>query len=140
MQEWESYMSGLGDSSVSMPTNIFEAQELLGGEDGELYLGSRPVGTNKVAMVGWVVNMRTPEYPEGREVVVISNDVTVQSGSFGVEEDEFFYKCSAYARERGLPRVYLACNAGARIGLVEELKSKINIKFTDPSNPAKGFD
>lgn len=30
--------------------------------------------------------MRTPEYPDGREVVVIANDVTFQSGSFGVKE------------------------------------------------------
>ena len=136
--DWESYIASIGSGEV--PETVFESQELLEGADGELYLGSRPVGTNKVAMVGWLVNMKTPEYPNGREVVVIANDVTVQSGSFGVEEDEFFYKASAYARERGLPRVYLACNAGARIGLVDELKSKINIKFTDPANPAKGFD
>lgn len=140
VQEWESYVDGLGDSSISMPNGVFEAQELLEGEDGELYLGSRPVGSNKVAMVGWLVKMKTPEYPEGREVVVVSNDVTVQSGSFGVEEDEFFFKASKYARDAKIPRVYLACNAGARIGLVEELKSKINIKFTDESNPSKGFE
>ncbi|KAH8064114.1 acetyl-CoA carboxylase [Aureococcus anophagefferens] len=34
----------------------------------------------------------TPEYPEGREVVIVANDVTYQSGSFGVSEDDFFYK------------------------------------------------
>jgi acetyl-CoA carboxylase/biotin carboxylase 1 len=72
--------------------------------------------------------------------VVIANDVTVQSGSFGVEEDEMYYKASKFARERKIPRIYIACNAGARIGLVDELKSKINIKFNDPQNPAKGFE
>ena len=55
-------------------------------------------------------------------MVVIANDVTVQSGSFGVKEDDFFEAASLYARERGLPRVYIACNSGARIGLVESLK------------------
>ena len=32
---------------------------------------------------------------------MIANDVTVQSGSFGVQEDDFFFKASVYARERG---------------------------------------
>lgn len=141
VNEWEKYIDSLGpNSGVEMPSNLFKSTEFLEGDDGELYLGSRPVGTNKVAMVAWLVKMKTPEYPEGREVVVVANDVTVQSGSFGVEEDELFFKASKYARENKLPRVYLACNAGARIGLVDELKSKINIKFTDPKNPAKGFD
>ena len=36
--------------------------------------------------------MKTPEYPGGHEVVFIANDVTVQSGSFGVEEDEHYLK------------------------------------------------
>jgi acetyl-CoA carboxylase / biotin carboxylase 1 len=139
--EWDSYISSISPASgVEVPASVFESQEFLEGSDGELYLGPRPVGTNKVAMVAWLLNMKTPEYPNGREVVLIANDVTVQSGSFGVEEDELFFKASKYARERGLPRVYIACNAGARIGLVEELKPKIKIKFTDPENPAKGFD
>ena len=138
--EWEAYAENAGSDAVAMPGDIFDAQELLEASDGSLSPGSRPVGSNKVAMVSWLVNMKTPEYPEGREVVVISNDVTVQSGSFGVEEDEHFFKASEYARERKLPRVYIACNAGARIGLVEELKPKLQIKFTDEANPAKGFD
>ena len=139
--EWDEHISSLpGKADVKTPENLFASQELLEGEDGELYLGSRPVGTNKVGMVGWLVSMKTPEYPEGRDVVVISNDVTVQSGSFGVEEDEFYYKASEYARKNGLPRVYIACNAGARIGLVDDLKSKINIKFVDPEVPSKGFE
>ena len=44
----------------------------------------RIVGTNKIGMLAWHVTMKTPEYPDGREIVVIANDVTVQSGSFGV--------------------------------------------------------
>ena len=136
--EWDAYNADI--SSSSTPEDVFESQELLEGADGDLYLGTRPVGTNSVAMVAWVVRMKTPEYPNGREVVLIANDVTVQSGSFGVEEDEVFYKASSYARERGIPRVFIACNAGARIGLVDELKAKLNIKFSDPENPSKGFD
>ena len=38
---------------------------------------------------------------------MIANDVTVQSGSFGVQEDDFFFKASVYARERGTKQYYL---------------------------------
>ena len=137
--EWSEYLKETGMMG-DIPATLFESQEFIEGPDGELTLGSRPIGTNKIGMVGWLLNMKTPEYPEGREVVVIANDVTVQSGSFGVEEDEFFYMASKYARERKLPRIYIACNAGARIGLVDELKDKLNIKFADPENPSKGFE
>ena len=138
--EWNEYTSALPEGSVSVPPNLFSSQELIEGSDGKLELGSRPVGTNKVGMVAWLINMKTPEYPEGRDVVVVANDVTVQSGSFGVEEDEMYYKASVFAREREIPRVYIACNAGARIGLVEELKPMLNIKFNDAENPSKGFE
>ncbi|KAL7542231.1 hypothetical protein ACHAXR_013354, partial [Thalassiosira sp. AJA248-18] len=141
IQEWDAYLSGLdGSSASSTPTNVFEAQELLDGDDGELVLGKREIGTNKVGMVAWVVKMKTPEYSEGREVVFIANDVTVQSGSFGVPEDELFFKASKYARENKIPRVYIACNSGARIGLVDDLKPKFDIKFVDEANPSKGFE
>jgi len=133
-------LNDLDDNSKSIPAGLYSSQELIEDEDGNLVPGSRPIGTNKIGMVSWIVNMKTPEYPEGRDVVFIANDVTVQSGSFGVEEDEHYLKASQYARAHGLPRVYIACNAGARIGLVDELKPKFQIKFTDPESPAKGFD
>ena len=41
-------------------------------------------------MIAWHASMKTPEYPQGRELVIIANDVTFQSGSFGVKEDDFF--------------------------------------------------
>jgi len=138
--EWNEHVESMPDGAVSAPKNLFESQELIEGPGGELTLGSRPVGTNTIGMVGWLVHMKTPEYPEGRDVVVIANDVTVQSGSFGVEEDEFYYKASVFARERKIPRLYIACNAGARIGLVDELKPMLKIKFNDPQNPTKGFE
>lgn len=138
--EWDEHIASLPYGTVSTPKNIFESQELYEDKDGKLILGSRPVGSNNIGMVAWLVTMKTPEYPEGRDVVVIANDVTVQSGSFGVEEDELYYKASVFARERKIPRVYIACNAGARIGLVEELKPMLNIKFIDPQNPNKGFE
>lgn len=45
-------------------------------------------------MIAWHASMKTPEYPQGRELVIIANDVTFQSGSFGVKEDDFFRVCT----------------------------------------------
>lgn len=128
-------------TKLDMPPTkeLFETKELVLGEDGELSAVSRPIGTNEIGMLAWHATMKTPEYPEGRDVVLISNDVTVQSGSFGVKEDDFFFKASEYARHRGIPRLYISCNSGARIGLVEELKPKFKVAFNDEGNPAAGF-
>ena len=34
--------------------------------------------------------MLTPQYPQGRDIIVISNDITHQIGSFGPKEDLLF--------------------------------------------------
>jgi acetyl-CoA carboxylase/biotin carboxylase 1 len=137
--EWDSYLRSLNNDD-KMPINLFQSQELLLDESGSLTLGKRDIGSNKVGMLAWLVTMKTPEYPEGRDVVFIANDVTVQSGSFGVEEDDMYYAASTYAREHKIPRVYIACNAGARIGLVDELKPLIKVKFINNNDPSKGFE
>ena len=41
------------------------------------------------------------------------------------------------AREEGLPRIYIAVNSGARIGLANEVKSLFKIAWVDPSTPDK---
>jgi len=140
VQRWGAY---LRDESAldSIPEDIFESKEILLTDDGTVELSNdRVVGTNDIGMVAWHCFMKTPEYPEGREMVVIANDVTVQSGSFGVKEDDFFEAASLYARERGLPRIYIACNSGARIGLVETLKPMFKVSWKDEANPAQGFE
>jgi hypothetical protein len=61
----------------------------------------------------------------------------VLPGSFGVAEDQFFKKATEYARQRGLPRVYIACNSGARVGLVDEIIPKLQVQWKDASDPSK---
>ena len=46
-------------------------------------------------------------------------------------------KASEVSRELGLPRVYIAANSGARIGLAQELKSLFKVAWVDPSAPDK---
>ena len=138
--EWRNYLSGAGEGDV--PVDMFRAEELLlNPEDGTLGRAeaSRIAGSNDIGMVAWECFMKTPEYPEGRQVVLVGNDCTFMSGSFGVKEDDFYYAVSKYAREKGLPRVYIASNSGARIGLVEELKPYFKVAWNDVSNPSLGF-
>jgi hypothetical protein len=83
-------------------------------------------------MVGWHVSLKTPQFPHGRPLIIVANDCTVQSGSFGIAEDEFFDKVSKYARGLGLPRLHIASNSGARIGLAEELKPYFKVRTAAP--------
>ncbi|CAM9330367.1 unnamed protein product [Chrysoparadoxa australica] len=144
IHDWDSYLNSVklaSDTPVltKMPPSLFESQELVMQRDGTVAPEFRLVGTNDIGMVAWQITMRTPEYPEGRELVVIANDVTFQSGSFGVKEDDFFKAASQYARNLGLPRIYLSSNSGARIGLVDDLKPKFQIAWNNDANPALGF-
>merc|ERR1719502_958442 len=134
VQQW---VAASGDFDV--PDGVFAAKELA-LQDGELVEVDRPVGENNVGMVAWLCTMKTPEYPEGREMVLIGSDVTVKAGSFGTIEDDVFCKASMLARSKGIPRVYIACNSGARLGAVEELKPLINVAWENPAEPQKGFE
>ncbi|CAE7605731.1 ACC1 [Symbiodinium natans] len=125
----------------SMPKELLNAVELvMDWSKMELVETERPEGSNDVGMLAWKLTMKTPEYPEGRVVVLIANDVTYQAGSFGVREDQFFQKASELARKQGLPRVYVSCNSGARVGLVEELKPLYKIQWWDEKDCGKGFE
>lgn len=91
----------------------------------------------QVGMVAFRMKMKTPEYPEGRDIVVICNDITHMIGSFGPQEDELFLKASELARAEGIPRIYIAANSGARIGLAEEIKHMFQVAWIDPADPYK---
>jgi len=88
-------------------------------------------------MVAFRMRMKTPEYPAGRVVVVICNDITHLIGSFGPREDELFLRASELARAEGVPRIYIAANSGARIGLAEEIRQMFQVAWIDPGDPYK---
>lgn len=83
------------------------------------------------------MTLRTPEYPAGREIIVISNDITHKIGSFGPQEDVLFQRASEMARESEIPRIYIAANSGARIGLAEEIRHMFHVAWQDPVDPYK---
>lgn len=142
-------------------------QDYLNG-DLELVQMHRGAGANDVGMVAWLMVLKTVEYPnvsfsnvynrvkildpnfflhvlfdcvfQGRQVVLIANDITHKAGSFGTREDVVFKMASEYARQMRIPRLYIAANSGARIGLSENVKKMFKVAFKDPARPDNGFD
>eukprot|EP00816_Leptocylindrus_hargravesii_P008467 CAMPEP_0196815990 /NCGR_PEP_ID=MMETSP1362-20130617/52962_1 /TAXON_ID=163516 /ORGANISM="Leptocylindrus danicus, Strain CCMP1856" /LENGTH=2323 /DNA_ID=CAMNT_0042193161 /DNA_START=128 /DNA_END=7099 /DNA_ORIENTATION=+ len=113
-------------------------QDYLNG-DLELAEMHRGAGANDVGMVAWLMTLKTTEYPEGRQVVLIANDITFKAGSFGTREDVVFKLASEFARAKRVPRLYVAANSGARIGTAEGVKKSFKVAFKDPSKPESGF-
>ncbi|KAL6179520.1 hypothetical protein ACLB2K_051035 [Fragaria x ananassa] len=99
----------------------------------------RPPGLNDVGMIAWFMEMSTPEFPSGRKILVVANDVTYKAGSFGPREDAFFFAVTELACAEKLPLIYLAANSGARIGVAEEVKSCFKVGWSDESSPERGF-
>ncbi|KAI9474788.1 acetyl-CoA carboxylase [Coemansia mojavensis] len=133
-------MAKLG-STATPPTPLLETRELVWDEAAQALIESdREPGRNTCGMVAWVVTMRTPESPAGRRIVVIANDITFKIGSFGIDEDMLFFQATQYARQHGLPRVYLSANSGARIGLAEEIRDLFRPCWRDDADPEQGFE
>ena len=51
-----------------------------------------------------------------------------------------FKMASEFAREKRIPRIYVAANSGARIGLAEGIKKVFKVAFKVPSTPESGVD
>mmetsp|Transcript_4903 Transcript_4903/g.18418 ORF Transcript_4903/g.18418 Transcript_4903/m.18418 type:complete len:2238 (-) Transcript_4903:55-6768(-) len=114
------------DKSVNPPRLI----ECLDSDTAERY---------RNGMIAWKMTLHTPEYPEGREIIVIANDITFMSGSFGPDEDEVFNLASIISRQLKIPRIYITANSGARIGIANEIKGCFKIAWNQPENPQKGY-
>ncbi|KAJ1904040.1 acetyl-coenzyme-A carboxylase, partial [Tieghemiomyces parasiticus] len=121
------------------PAVLVTATELALDDHGELHEVDREPGKNACGMVAWLFTLHTPEYPTGRRVVVIANDITFQIGSFGVDEDRLFCRASQLARRLGLPRIYLSANSGARIGLAAEVQALFRVAWENPADPTRGY-
>jgi acetyl-CoA carboxylase/biotin carboxylase 1 len=146
--QWTSLSSGTQPTMVMFTTELvvrhksggsWTMQDYMNGEL-ELVETQRNAGKNDVGMVAWLMTIKTVECPTGRQVVLIANDITHKAGSFGTREDVVFKLASEFSRKRRIPRLYMAANSGARIGLAEGIKKTFKVAFKDPSNPESGFD
>uniref|UniRef100_A0A8C6J096 Uncharacterized protein n=1 Tax=Melopsittacus undulatus TaxID=13146 RepID=A0A8C6J096_MELUD len=129
----------LWGSSEWYRKDILTYTELVLDSQGQLVQMNRAPGGNQVGMVAFKMKLKTPEYPEGRDIVLICNDITHRIGSFGPEEDLVFLRASELARAEGIPRIYIAANSGARIGFADEIKHMFQVAWVDPEDPYKGF-
>merc|ERR1719410_2144767 len=96
---------------VGFGTGAWNMTDYLRG-DLEMVEVQRGAGANDVGMVAWLMTLYTVEYPEGRQVVLIANDITHKAGSFGTREDVVFKLATEFARLRRIPRLYVAANSG----------------------------
>ncbi|XP_042493144.1 acetyl-CoA carboxylase 1-like [Macadamia integrifolia] len=138
---WASQLPG---SNKPMDKNLVKVSELMfadkqGAWDTPLVSVVRPSGLNDMGMVAWCIEMSTPEFPDGRTILIVSNDVTFKAGSFGPREDAFFHAVTNLACDKKLPLIYLAANSGARIGVAEEVKACFRVGWSDESSPERGF-
>jgi len=138
-QQWATAPAACGTPPA---TKVTAVELVLTADKSKVEALSKPraAGTNKVGMVAWLMTLYTPEYPAGREIVVIANDITYLQGTFGPLEDTVFEKASIFAREKGLPRIYLAANAGARFGLSESVRKCFRIQWNDPYDLSRGMN
>ena len=85
---WIEHSNNAG--AIDIPTDMLTSDELVLNSKGELVSLNRLPGENEVGMVAWKMTLKTPEFPEGRDIIVISNDITHKIGSFGTKEDQLF--------------------------------------------------
>ena len=70
INSWQTYLEKTGSVST-IPPSLFSFEELVLGRDGKtLERTKRFPGDNKIGMLAWVVAMKTPQYPEGRDMVL----------------------------------------------------------------------
>ncbi|XP_031273028.1 acetyl-CoA carboxylase 1-like [Pistacia vera] len=138
-QSWASQFPKMNKPKVLLRATELKFADDKGTWGTPLVSVERPPGLNDVGMVAWRMEMFTPEFPSGRTILIVANDVTFKAGSFGPREDAFFLAVTDLACQKKLPLIYLAANSGARLGVAEEVKACFKIGWSDESNPERGF-
>ncbi|KAJ6997734.1 acetyl-CoA carboxylase 1-like [Populus alba x Populus x berolinensis] len=139
-QIWASQFSGMKkpkDKVIKVTELVFADEK--GSWGTPLVSLERPAGLNDFGMVAWCMEILTPEFPLGRTILVVANDVTFKAGSFGQREDAFFLAVTDLACNKKIPLIYLAANSGARIGAADEVKSCFKVGWSDEFFPDRGF-
>ncbi|AQK42637.1 acetyl-coenzyme A carboxylase1, partial [Zea mays] len=142
-KSWQSNCSSVPEGSENSKSYVKSTELVFAEKHGSwgtpIIPMERPAGLNDIGMVAWILEMSTPEFPNGRQIIVVANDITFRAGSFGPREDAFFEAVTNLACERKLPLIYLAANSGARIGIADEVKSCFRVGWSDERSPERGF-
>ena len=91
-----------------IPKEFVRFTELVLDKHDNLIEIHRVPGQNDTGMIAWKMTLFVPEYPEGRDIIVIANDITFQIGTFGPREDKLYMKASELSRAHKIPRIYLS--------------------------------
>lgn len=142
-KSWKSSISHVGEANEHNRRYVKVTELMFADSTGSwgtpLVPVERSPGINDIGIVAWSMKLSTPEFPGGREIIVVANDVTFKAGSFGPREDAFFDAVTNLACERKIPLIYLSATAGARIGVAEEIKSCFHVGWFDDQSPERGF-
>ncbi|KAG5678324.1 hypothetical protein PVAND_008009 [Polypedilum vanderplanki] len=135
---WHEFITARLNEQIHRPNQVLiECNELiLIGE--KLAEVKRPPGENEMSIVAWKLKLATPEFPDGRELILIANDLTASYGAISIHEALFFEKVSQLARLRKIPRILISASTGVRVGLDDELKSMFKISWRDRKDLDKG--
>eukprot|EP01083_Nonionella_stella_P011823 33529_1 len=112
---WYKHLSSFPNRDRIPKDSLLDVAELVTQGEGAgatLEETKRSIGQNDCGMVGWELTLKTPEYPEGREIVLIANDITFAHGTFGLPEDTLYRLASQYARRARIPCLYISANSG----------------------------
>ncbi|KAG1682416.1 hypothetical protein DVH05_021006 [Phytophthora capsici] len=127
LHQWRKYVQQRthgGGAKITIPNLLMEVRELILNATGKpITETTRPRGQNDIGMVAWLLTLYTPEFPDGRGIIIIANDITFKAGSLGTREDTLFDLASKLARSNGIPRFFFSVTAGARIGMAESIKA-----------------
>ncbi|KAH9601062.1 Biotin/lipoyl attachment [Trypanosoma melophagium] len=137
-KEWKHHVRARHIPRDRIPSKVVIATELfLDAADGKGLREEKPPGYIPSGMVVWIVTLLPPTYYDdkggklgSRRIVMVANDITFQSGSFAVPEDDVFRAASELARRLRIPFVYMSANSGARLGLSAEVKKRFRVAFT----------
>lgn len=88
-----------GDENGVSEADDKNTQLIVLRDNDELKRRSR-AGVNDRGMVAWEMELWTPDAPHGRKIVVISNDITYQIGSFSMREHRLYYKALFYLNKK----------------------------------------
>lgn len=93
-------------------------------------------------IVAWIVFLKCEDQKGSVDtnvpvMIVVANNIVHEIGSFGPKEDILWAASCMYATKHKIPFVFLCANSGARIGLAEDLKKMIQVKWDDSAEKSK---
>lgn len=109
-------------------------------------LGLRPIGANinpkdpslDNGTVAFRLNLKTPQYPAGREIILaIVNDVSANV-SVGRKESALYTAAARLAIDERIPFITVQANTGARFGIEHQVAQRFKIAYS-LKDPAKGY-